>query len=204
MRSRFLILCFLCNLLAGCATTTFPPVDVYTISLLSNYSNDRVEIADHSNVILKVSPVRGARPFTSTAFLYKDTQHGLNHYAYSRWSDVPVKILQTYFQVALEKSAQFRAVVPTGSVSNADYLLESTLLDFSHHINDDGSSDGVIRVRFYVINNATKTVLATTELVSKVPASLKNAQGAAVALNIAASNVARDLVFWVIAGVGKI
>jgi cholesterol transport system auxiliary component len=203
VRSRFLILCFFCNLLVGCATTTFPPVDVYTISLLSNYSNDPVEIADHSNFILKVAPVRGGRPFTSTAFLYRDTQHGLNNYAYSRWSDVPVKLLQTYFQVALEASSQFRAVVPADSVSKADYLLESTLLDFSHHINDNGSSDGVISVRFYVINNATKTVLATKEIVSKVPSSSINAQSAAVALNMAASNVARDLVSWVAAGVGR-
>lgn len=87
-------------------------------------------------------------------------------------------------------------VVPPTSVSKADFLLESTLLDLSHHIDDDGTSEGVIRVRFYLINNTTRTVTATKEFVSRVPITTQNAKGAVEALNKAATNVARELVTW--------
>jgi len=74
--------------------------------------------------------------------------------------------------------------------------LESTLLDFSHHIKDDGTSDGVIRICFYLIDNTTKKVIATEAFSSRVRASAQNARSAAAALNKAATNVARDLVAW--------
>lgn len=88
-------------------------------------------------------------------------------------------------------------MVPPTSVSEFDLLLESVLLDFSHHINDDGTSDGVVRVCFYLVDNKTGTVTATKEFVSKVSAPSQNAQSAAAALNKAATNVARDLVAWI-------
>ena len=42
----------------------------------------------------------------------------------------------------------------------------------------------------------TKTVTATKEFASWVPAASQNAQSAAIALNKATTNVARDLVSW--------
>jgi ABC-type uncharacterized transport system auxiliary subunit len=87
-------------------------------------------------------------------------------------------------------------VIPPTSISKADFLLESTLLDLRHDIHDDGTSEGIIRVRFYLINNTTRTVTATKEFVSRIQASTQNAKGAVKALNEAATNVARDLVTW--------
>ena len=105
-------------------------------------------------------------------------------------------MLQIFFQAALEKSDRFGAVISSTSASEADFLVESTLYDFSHHINGDATSDGVVRVRFYLINNTTKKVMATEEFVSRVPATSLNARGAAVALNKAAINISRELTHW--------
>ena len=188
----FILFC----LLAGCATKTVPPADIYTISPEWDSNSAQEETENKNSTIIKIALVRGTRALTGTEILYTDARFGQNSYAYSRWSDAPVRLLQILFQVALEESGRFGAVVPPASASEADLLLESTLYDFSHHINDDETSDGVIRVRFYLIDNTTKTVTATKEFVSCVPASLQNAQGAATALNKAATNVARDLVSW--------
>jgi len=183
-------------LLAGCLTKTVPPASIYTISPEWDSSRTQEETGKKNSHIIKMASVRGTQAFTGTEILYTDARYGQNSYAYSRWSDSPVRLLQILFQVALEKSGRFGAVVPPASASEADLLLESTLFDFSHHIKDDGTSEGVVRVCFYVIDNTTKTVIATKEFVSKVQASSQNAQGAVSALNKAATNVARNLVAW--------
>ena len=190
-----MIVIFFC-LFAGCATKNVPPASIYTISPEWDSSRAQEETEKKNSTIIKIALVRGTRALTGTEILYTDAQYGWNSYAYSRWSDAPVRLLQILFQVALEESGRFGAVVPPASASEADLLLESTLFDFSHHIKDDGTSEGVVRVRFYVIDNTTKTVTATKEFVSKVPTSSQNAQSAASALNKAATNVARDLVAW--------
>jgi len=192
----YMVFVLTCILLAGCATKSVPPAHIYTISPEWGDSRAQVEREKKSSLIIKLAPVCATRAFTGTEILYTDVRYGRNSYAYSRWSDAPVRLLQILFQVAIEESGWFGAVVPPTSASGADLLLESTLYDFSHHINDDGTSDGVVRVRFYLIDNTAKTVTATKEFVSCVPASSQNAQGAATVLNKAATNVARDLVSW--------
>jgi len=196
MKNSCSIIFVLFCLLAGCVSKTVPPASIYTISPEWDSSRAQEETEKKNSTIIKMALVRGTRALTGTEILYTDAQYGRNSYAYSRWSDAPVRLLQILFHVALEKSGRFGAVVPPTSASEADLLLESTLYDFSHHINDDGTSDGVVRVRFYLIDNMTKTVTATKEFASRAPASSQNAQGAVSALNKAATNVARNLVSW--------
>ena len=188
-------LVFLC-LLTGCVTETIPPADIYTILPEWGNSKTQTEGQTNSSLTIKLAQVRAPGAITGTEILYTDAHYGRNSYAYSRWNDAPSILMQTLFQVALEESGLFKAVVPPTSVAETDLLLESTLLDLSHHVKDDGTSEGVIRVRFYLIDNKTDTVSATQAFVSRVPASTKNAQGAVEALNQAATKVAHQLVNW--------
>jgi len=196
MKNSFYMIFVLFCLLAGCMTKSIAPANIYTISPEWSDSRARAEREKKSPLIIKLAPVRATRAFTGAEIIYTDAQYSQNSYACSRWSDAPVRLLQTLFQVALEENDRFGAVIPPTSASKADLLLETTLFDFSHHINDDGTSDGVIRVRFYLIDNRTKMVTATKEFTAMVSASSQNARSAAAALNKAATNVARDLVSW--------
>ena len=196
MKNSFYMIFILFCLLAGCMTKSVPPADIYTIPPEWGDRKAQAEREKKSSLIIKLAPVRATRDLAGAEIIYTDARYGRNCYAHSRWSDPPVKLLQTLFQVALEENGRFGAVVTLTSASKADLLLESTLFDFSHHINDDGTSDGIIRVRFYLIDNITKTVTATKAFASRVPASSQNARSAAAALNKAATNVARELVSW--------
>jgi cholesterol transport system auxiliary component len=196
MKNSFYMIFVLFCLLAGCVSKSVAPADIYMISPEWGDTRAQAEREKKSPLIIKLAPVRATRALTGTEIIYTDARYDWNSYAYSRWNDAPVILLQTLFQVALEESGRFGAVVPPTSASKADLLLESTLFDFSHHINDDGTSDGVIRVRFYLIDNMTKTVTATKKFASRVQASSPNARSAAAALNKAATIVARDLVSW--------
>lgn len=222
--SRILIYLSLVFLLSGCAITPLPAVDIYT---LAPKTPDQIDKATQTAkqptgaITLKLAPMQGVRSFSATDIIYSDGRHGRNKYAYSRWSDAPVRLMQTYIQVVLQQSKQFLAVVPSTSVSDSDYLLESVMLDFSHHFKAANSwqnaaqpghlqavgsqesnsqqkvSEGVIRMHFYLINSRTKKMIAGREFITVVPALSNDAAGAAIALNEGASNIVRDLALWV-------
>jgi len=196
MRNNVYMILVLISLLPGCLIKTNPPADIYTISPRWNNNDIQIEPQKKSSHIIKLAPIRATRALTGTEILYSDTEYSWNSYLYSRWNDTPVKMLQTLFQVSIEESHSFKAVVPPSSVSTADLLLESTLLDLSHHINVDGASEGVIRIQFYLIDNMNRTVIATKQFVSKIPTSTQNAKGVVRALNKAATNIAHKLVVW--------
>ena len=182
--------------LAGCITEKIPAASIYTLNPELGAIRPSVNTEQKPTNILMLGPIRSTHAFNSTDILYTDARYGQNNYAYSRWGDSPTTMLLLAIQQALEKSGHYNAVVPYTSQSQSDLLLESTLIDFSHRINDDGSSDGVLRISFNLINNRTKRVIASQEFISSVPASQQNAQGAVAALNKAAAIVTRDLIDW--------
>lgn len=196
MKNSPFFIVVLCCLLAGCLGKNVPSADIYTITPDWNKSSGPGRIKEHNRPIIKLAPIRATRAFTGTEILWSNARYNQNSYAFSRWKDAPVRLLSILFQVALEESGRFGAVVPSTSASKADFLLESTLYDFSHHIDVDGTSAGVIRIRFYLVTTATKTVTASKEFSSSVPTSTRDARGAAAALNKAAIIIAHDLAAW--------
>jgi len=182
-------------LLAGCVFQNPPPVAIYTIEPGWGQGNAAPR-AKKREAILQIAPVRGGAAFTTTEILYTDTLHTRQSYAYSRWREAPVRLLQTALEVALGNSALFAAVLPSTSVSKADFLLESALLECGHFLEEDGASSGVIRMRFHLVENKSRKVVASQELAAKVPAASFDAAGAAAAINQAAAQIVADLVVW--------
>ncbi len=173
-----------------------PAPEIYTLS--PQWDNNAQADKKHykNTAIIKLAAIYAAQDLTSTNILYSKTPFSRDHYTFSRWNDAPTKLLQSLIQVCLEKSNLFQAVIPTISASKTDLILETTLQDLSHRIHEDGSSEGIIRANFYLIDNSTNKVLATKEFVSRVSASRQNAQAAVIALNKAATKMANDLVSW--------
>ena len=190
-------LCLLALLIGitGCVTKKLPPVSLYTLN--PDLSAIKVSKEREGEAkILMLSRISSTQPFTSTDLLYSNTQLARNSYAYSRWSSPSTDMLLWVFEEALEKSGQYKAVVPYSSRAQADLLLESTLFDFSHHINKNGSSEGVLKVSFKLIESKTRRVVASRMFVSRVPAASSNAPAAVSALNKAATNVILELLDW--------
>ncbi len=197
MLNKIFFILVLNILITACASQTTLPITVYTVAPQwedNTGLGNKPEITNQA--VLKISPIRSTDTFTSRNIIYTDKNYSRNHYVYSQWSDAPVKMLQTLFQVQLEKSRQFKAVLSSTSIARADLSLECTLYDFSHHINPNNSSNGIIRAGCHLINNKTRTVLASRELMSSMPSQTENAQGAAIALNKAANEVSIKLLNW--------
>ncbi len=183
------------TLITGCTFQSLPPVEVYTIEPGWGQS-DPAPLEKKGAAIIQIAPVRGSGAFTGTDILYTDTRHTQHSYAYSRWRDAPVRMMQTVLEVAVENCSLFRAVLPPTSVSEADFLVESTLLEFGHFLERDGASAGVVRMRFHLIDNKSRKVVASKELIARIPVATMDARGATAAINQAAIKVAGDLVVW--------
>lgn len=183
------------TLSTGCTLQNLPPVEIYTLEPDWSQS-DPVQPEKKGSVILQIALVRGAAVFATTDILYTDRRNSQHSYAYSRWRDAPVKSMQTLLEVAVGKSGLFRAVLPSTSASRADLLLESTLLEFGHVLGEDRASEGVVRMRFHLVDNSSKRVVATQELMATVKTVTADARGATMAINQAAIQVAGDLVAW--------
>mgnify|MGYP001827870287 FL=1 len=182
--------------LTGCVTERLPPVSLYTLNPDLDAINASAEKEDKADSILMLGRISTTQSFSGTDMLYSDTQISQNSYAYSRWSSSATVMLISVFEEALEKSGHYKAVVPYSSKAQSDLLLESTLFDFSHHINKNGTSEGVLKVSFRLIDSKTRKVIASRMFVSSVPASSTEAPAAVMALNKAATNVIRELIDW--------
>lgn len=181
--------------LPGCALQNLPPVAVYTLDPGWSEGNPS-PIEKKGPVVVQIAPVRGSAVFTATEIFYTDSRHIQHSYAYSRWRDAPVKSMQMVLEVILEKSGLFRAVLPPTSVSGADLVLESSLLEFGHFLGGNGTSEGVVRMRVHLVDNKSREVIAGTELGARMPAATLDAHGATTAINQAALKVADELVSW--------
>jgi len=178
-----------------------PAIDVYTLSprIESNQVSTKVKDA----VILALSPLRSSRSLMGTDIIYRNSDYSYDSYSYSRWSDSPAQLLELFLQHYLASNQFISAVVPVNSAIKADVILEGMLLDFSHHIQNDGLSTGRVAIQFNLINNQSKKVLATKEFSAEVVTESINAAGATAAINQATKKVTEELNDWLLIQLAK-
>ncbi len=186
----FLIMFFL----LGCVAETVPPIQNYTLE--TEYSAPVSSRLLHRSQVIKITPVKALSEYTRRDIIYSNQDNQLNSYAYSRWNDAPVKLFENIIQQKLENSGLFKAVISSSSFSRADLLLESRLLDFRQKGINQGASTSIVRVRFYLVNAANRSVTDSKEFTATVPLKTVNARGAVDALNQASNQIADKLVKW--------
>jgi len=194
-RCSFLILIIASVMTSGCAVNTVPAVDSYMIN-----NSCGVEIPSGKNSepskVLKISRPNSTAAIMSRNILYQKKEFVQNPYVSSKWGDIPNKMLASLFLSCVKKSSVFASVLPSYSRGKADLLLESTLLDFYHHVNSDGSSEGRVRIEFYLIESKSGKVVATNEFDSTINSKTLDVDGGVMAINDASKSVALSLIQW--------
>ena len=194
-RHNFIIVLFISVVVAGCAINSVPAIDSYAINVLCEVETP-IEKNTKFSKVLKVSKPKSTAAIMSRHILYQEKEFEQNPYAYSKWSDTPNKMLTSLFISCINKNSVFKSVLPSYSKGKADLLLESTLLEFYHHINSDGSSEGRMRIEFYLIESISGEVIATKEFVYKATSKTLDVNGGVGALNDASKSVALSLTQW--------
>lgn len=192
----FISLLAMSVIFTGCATKHAPEITLYSLNLSAEAVNRPLQGSVFPNVI-KVSIPQSSADIMSRQILYQDKNYTQNSYLYSRWREIPNKMLAQLLLSYLNQKPVFKTVLPAYSKGREEFLLESTLLEFYHHINSDGSSSGRVRIKFYLIDiQQHGRVVAAKEFFSYIDSSSLDASGAVSALNSAAQTIASDLVLW--------
>ena len=141
---------------------------------------------------LIVNPPHAATGFDSQRIIYVRTAHKLEYYAHHEWVDTPARMLAPLVVAALENSGAFRAVVQSPSAATGELRLDTAIVRLQH---DFGSQPSGVRfsLRAYMVDNATRHVLAWREFDETVAAASEDPYGGVIAANRAVQNVLERL-----------
>lgn len=141
---------------------------------------------------LIISPTHAAAGFDSQRIIYIRQPHKPEYYAYSEWVDTPARMLAPLIVDAIEHSRAFRAVIQMPSPATGELRLDTEVVRLQHEFLSQPS-----RVRFtlraYIVNSATRRVLASHEFEALVVATSEDPYGGVMTANQAVSTVLEEL-----------
>ena len=141
---------------------------------------------------LIVSAPHAAAGFDSPRIVYMREAHKLEYFAHSQWVDTPARMLGPLIVAAVEHGGAFRAVVLTPSAAAGDIRLDTEIVRLQQNFGGQPS-----RVRFtlraYLVDNATRRVLAWREFDETVAAAHDDPYGGVVAAHGAVQTVLQRL-----------
>jgi cholesterol transport system auxiliary component len=141
---------------------------------------------------LVVSPPYAAAGFDSQHMMYMRQASQLEYYAHNEWIDTPARMLAPLIVAAIEQSGAFRAVVQAPSTAAGDIRLDAEVIRLQHEFLDTPS-----RVRFtlraYLVDSATRRVLASREFEAVAAAPSADPYGGVMAAHEAVRSVLEAL-----------
>jgi len=151
---------------------------------------------------LIINPPSAASGFDSTHIIYARGSHTHEYYSRSEWVDTPARMLAPLIVAAIENGGAFRAVLPAPSSAAADFRLDTEIMRLEQDFVDQPS-----RVRFtlraYVVDDATRRVIAGREFDETVAAASEDPYGGVVAANRAVQIVLQQLADFCAEAVGS-
>ncbi len=178
----------------GCSSKTGKAINVYT---LKYQEHPRATITPaKTNKILKITLPQSSKEIQKNKILYATNPLQREAYAYSRWSDTPNHMLAQFLVSHLNHSGLFKGVLPSTSLGNPTWILESNIEDFYHYFDDKDRAFSIIKIQFYLINKKDKKLIAKRDISVSVPSTTLDAKGGVQAFNLALKEVAIQLQTW--------
>ena len=178
--------------LNGCAFKESAPVTEYTLSANPVAA---VSSSQYRNRTIKVSYPDSIKERLSRNINYSYSLSDRGVYQNSQWSNAIPRLIQGSVIEALEQSHIFKGVLPFSSTAYADYRLESSVYDFSHHVRGE-ESYAIVSIRFTLIDTDSGKMTKTRKFSYKEYTKTVDAKGFVAAANVAMSKLSKDLVNW--------
>ena len=178
--------------LNGCSFKTSKPVTEY--SLLTP-SVQAVTSGRFKSQTIKVAYPVGLKEKLSREMNFSYSLSDRGAYQNSMWSNGVAQLIQGSIIEILDQSRLFRGVLSYNSTAYADYRLESSVYDFSHHVRGDASY-AVVSIKFTLVDTHTGKMLRSRKFSYREPTTTVDARGYVEATNRAMAKLARDLIRW--------
>ena len=153
------------------------------------------QTGQYRNNVLRVEYPNGTSETMGSRIYYREGDKEA-WYLYSRWSDSVNRMMLSIIVDTLQKSAIFRDVTDYSSNSVADYILETTIYDFRHQIEDE-KSYAYLKIGFRLLSSKTKKIIKSRIFKYRVPCGTLNAQGYVEAVKEINRKLSRDLTTWI-------
>jgi cholesterol transport system auxiliary component len=141
---------------------------------------------------LIVTPPHAAAGFDSQRIMYVRQANQLEYFAHNEWIDTPARMLAPRIVAAVESSGAFRAVVQTPSPAAGEMRLDTEILRLQQEFLS-APSQVRFTLRAYLVESATRRVIASREFEAAVPAASEDPYGGVVAANHAVQTVLENL-----------
>jgi cholesterol transport system auxiliary component len=141
---------------------------------------------------LLISTPRAAAGFDSPRIIYVREPHKLEYFAHSEWIDTPARMLSPLVVAAVENSGAFRAVVHAPSSASGDLRLDTEILQLQQEF-ESGTSRVRFVLRAYLVEDASRRVIASREFEAVATAPSADPYGGVVAANQAVRTVLENL-----------
>ena len=141
---------------------------------------------------LVINPPRAAAGFDSQRIIYTRESHQLEYFAHNEWIDTPARMLAPLIVAAVSNAGTFRAVVPTPSLAAGDIKLDTEIVRLQQ-VFGRAPSRVQFTLRAYLVDSASRRVLAWREFDETVTAASEDPRGGVDAANRAVQNVLRAL-----------
>ena len=145
-----------------------------------------------AGLTLIVSPPHAAAGFDSPRMMYLRRANQLEYFAQNEWVDTPARMLAPLIVAAVGGSGVFRAVMTSPSTAAGEMRLDTEVLRLQHEFLGTPSQVR-FTLRAYLVESATRRVIATQEFDIAVPAGSEDPHGGVVAANRAVQIVLADL-----------
>ena len=124
--------------------------------------------------------------------MYVRHANQLEYFAHNEWIDTPARMLAPLIVAAVEDTGAFRAVVQTPSTATGEIRLDTEILHFQHEFLGTPSQVR-FTLRAYLVESATRRVIASRGFEAAVPATSEDPYAGVVAANRAVQMVLEDL-----------
>jgi cholesterol transport system auxiliary component len=141
---------------------------------------------------LIIAPPHAAAGFDSQRIMYVRKANQFEYFAHNEWVDTPARMLAPMIVAAVQRSGAFRAVVQTPSPAAGELRLDTEILRLQHEFLS-APSQARFTLRAYLVESATRRVIAARDFDAAVPAASEDPYGGVVAANRAVQAVLENL-----------
>lgn len=177
--------------IAACTSLQAPPVVNRSIYVLEATAVP-TPVATKRDLVLAVGMPQARPGFDSDDIAYVQQPYELSYFITSRWAAAPARMLEPLLIQTLEKSAGFRAVVPTAGPIAADVRLETELVRLQHDFSVRPSRVQ-LTLRAQLIDVRGRRLLAARQFDESEASSSENAYGGVAAANRALQRILQQL-----------
>ncbi len=193
-RGYWLIGILMILIFSGCGSKNGKAIDIYTLKY-NEFSSKQTSFVQ-TDKIIKIATPKSTKEIKKNKILYAKMPYQREAYAYSRWSDTPNHLIEQFLVSLLNENGLFKAAVPATSKAKSQWILESTIENFYQYFDEKNRSFGVVKIRFFLINQKDKKLIVKHYFKAKVPTSSLDAKGGVKALNEALEQIGIQLSNW--------